>query len=525
MKYWQLTILVLIGQFCFAQMNLNYHPNRLLIKFNTPPDLNTVDLNKQLFNINNLDRLSSKHGLRKIKPMNPYAGSDIFALEFSGKSELEKIILEYSETRQFQYVEHDFQGEGGGGLVPDDFRYARQWSLNNDGSFPLGPSPTSGADIDMQRAWEITTGSSETIIAVLDSGLKLDHPEFEGRIWSDGAFNNGKDYANNDNDASDDLGHGTNVTSILAATGDNAKGFAGVNWQAQIMPLKILDENNYGYYSWWVEAIYYAVHHGAQVINMSVGGSSYSSALEDAVNYAYRNGVIIVACMMNENNERTYYPAGYDNTIAVGATSADDTRSNQFPWNEQKGSNYGQHIDFTAPGNYIYGLSYHDENNFDSYWSGTSQATPHVAGLISLMLALDPTLNLESVRATLINTSEDQVGRANEDSAGWDKFHGHGRVNAYEALASLVVSSVALESDLAIRLSPNPIERGSMMHIEFPSDAQKRLAIYDVSGRLLIVDRINSSNYFFNTANLETGSYYLKVNQNIKSKTIKFIVK
>jgi len=349
------------------------------------------------------------------------------------------------------YAEPDFIGQGGGiqSVTPDDTWYGRQWSHDNDGSF--NGSAVVDADIDLDKAWTYTTGDSSILAVILDSGGKLDHPEFAGRIWTnaaevpgDGIDNDGNgrvddvqgwDFANDDSDPTDDQGHGTNVGGILGATGDNATGYAGVDWHCQLMFGKILNDQNSGFYSWWTSGIYYAVDQGADVINMSVGGASYSQAMKGAVNYAYQNGVIIVACMMNFDNSVPQYPATYANTIAVGATDVNDHRVSPFFWSVSSGSNYGPHIDLSAPGNYIYGLKYDSNTNYGTYWGGTSQATPLVAGVASLLKGIDRSLDTDSIRSILRFTAQDMVGDVAEDLPGFDDYHGAGRLNANLALS------------------------------------------------------------------------------------------
>ncbi|MGB0897575.1 MAG: S8 family serine peptidase, partial [Flavobacteriaceae bacterium] len=186
----------------------------------------------------------------------------------------------------------------------------------------------------------------------------------------------GWDFINNDNNPTDDHGHGTNVAGIVLASGNNAIGYAGVNWNSRVMICKALNSTNSGSYAAIAGSIYYAVDNGAKVISMSIGGSGNSVTLSDAIDYCYNNGVVLVACMMNFNNNVNYYPAAYTNVIAVGSTDPDDKRSNPFFWSNTSGSNYGNHIDLVAPGNYMYGLSYSSDTNYGSYWGGTSQATP-----------------------------------------------------------------------------------------------------------------------------------------------------
>jgi subtilisin family serine protease len=370
-------------------------------------------------------------------------------------------------TNLFEYVEADQPGEAGGtaGVTPNDTYFNRQWGLYNNGTFSgAALTPTVGADVKMTDAWTLTTGSSSVIVCILDSGLKLDHPEFSGRVWvnpgeiSNGVDDdgngyiddiNGWDFANNDNNPTDDHGHGTNVTGITAASGNNNSGYAGANWNCKIMTGKILSSTGNGLYSWWINGIYYAVAKGARVINMSVGGSSFSQAMQDACDFALANNVAIFACMMNTNNSLPYYPAAYASTIAVGATDVNDFRVQPFFWDATSGSNFGNHIDVVAPGNYIYGLSYNSNTNFNTYWGGTSQATPLVAGVASLMIALKPAITVNEIRTKLRSTATDLVGRAGEDLPGFDPYMGYGRVNAYAALSAVLpVIASRLEGSL-----------------------------------------------------------------------------
>lgn len=361
------------------------------------------------------------------------------------------------ETGFYEYAEPNYVGYGGARctITPNDEYYDnRQWGLHNDGT--LTANSVEGADIEMEEAWAISTGDSSVVVAILDSGVKLDHPEFEGRFWvnedeistnqldddDNGYYNDihGWDFVNNDNNPLDDHGHGTNVTGIAGATGNNGIGYAGVNWKSKIMTCKILDENNSGLYSRWISAIYYAVNNGADVINMSVGGVSYSASMEEAVNYAVNNGVPVVASMMNTDNDQVFYPAGYASVIAVGATDPDHTRSSPFFYDPASGSNYGEHIDIVAPGNYIYGLNYKGNNDYNRMWGGTSQAAPFVTGVISLIESVHSGLSVDSIKNILYSTAMDEVGRPEEDVAGWDKYHGHGVLNAYQALQKLMVT-------------------------------------------------------------------------------------
>lgn len=477
MKHLYLLILILLQNVSFAQNQEKQSKNRLIVKFKSSVGVEyRVPNNVRKFNNDELDGLNKKNKVQSIILSGNKQKGDTYILNFESNHDINDLIEQYKNTNLFEYVEADFIGFGGGKkavleFVPNDTYFSRQYGLYNDGTFSLSPA-TIDADIDMELGWDIEQGDQSVIVAVLDSGIKLDHPEFSGRIWTNtnetlngidddnnGYIDdiNGWDFANNDNDPTDDHGHGTNVTGIIGANSNNNLGYSGVDWNCKLMIGKILNENNYGYYSWWTNAIYYAVDNGAKVINMSVGGSGFSNYMKDAIDYAYNNGVTVVACMMNENNDTTFYPAGYQNTIAVGATNPNDERAAPFFWSPTSGSSYGNHIDVVAPGNYIYGLNYQSDTNYNSYWGGTSQATPLVAGLSSLLLAQDMNKTPDDIRSIIRNTAEDQIGNVSEDILGFDIYYGYGRVNAYQALlqSSLSINEVINPDDLSI--FPNPV--------------------------------------------------------------------
>lgn len=521
---------VLFFKTLFGQENILYSESNLIVKLKGNYR-NHISFTKSHFNIPELNSLGVKFGLKEIVTLNKSNDKSILKLVFKGGNDIKEIAKKYNLTPYFEFVELDFIGQGGGqktyfSFDPNDQYFGRQWSLNNNGTFSLSPSKI-GADIQMTPSWELSQGSSDVIVAILDSGIKLDHSEFKNRIWENNDESNstidgdnngyigdihGWDFANADNDPKDDHGHGTNVAGIVAANGNNLIGYAGIDWNCKIMPLKILDNSNNGFYSWWIEAIYYAVDNGANVINMSVGGISYSAAMEIAVNYAFSKNVSIVACMMNENNESSYYPAAYSSTIAVGSTNPDDSRSNSFPWNAAKGSNYGSHIDLSAPGNYIYGLAYNNNEVFGTYWSGTSQAAPHVTGVIALMLANNPNIDVSSIKDIIRTTAEDEVGRPEEDLPGWDKYHGAGRLNAFQALNALSTSikeENKLENDYSI--FPNPLNKNHELVIKFDHSSSRFLLIHDVNGRLFFTKKINDIKFNVDISLWVPGIYFINI--------------
>ena len=300
----------------------------------------------------------------------------------------------------------------GAGTTPNDPRLPDQWGLSQEAD----------NDIDAPEAWDLARGAAVTVIAVLDTGVDPDHPDFAGKLLP------GHDFVHGDSDPRDDNGHGSSVASIAAARTDNGASVAGVCWDCAILPLKVLDENIYGYYSWWADGLVYAADRGVPVINMSMGGTGGSTLLRDAIRYAADRGAVIVAAMMNDGDATLYYPAVYEETVAVGGTNELDERA--LPFCSGGGSNYGPHIDVVAPADYIIGARL---GGGESYWCGTSQATAFVSGLAGLALAVDPSLGREEARHLLRSGAEDQAGGL-EDTPGFDFLYGWGRLNAHRTL-------------------------------------------------------------------------------------------
>lgn len=258
--------------------------------------------------------------------------------------------------------------------IPDDNDFGQLWYLENSGQRIHGTIGTPGADISATAAWDIETGSRDVVIAVLDSGVAIDHPDLKNNIWQnpDEIPDNGKDddgngfiddlhgwdFVNNDNNPSDyskDLygdGHGTHVAGIIASEGNNGLGTSGVMWQARIMPVQIFDlfENSPFNATTFVvlEALLYAVENGAKIINCSFGGPSFSRFLFEAYQMAGENDILVVAAAGNDaldNDSFFTYPASYalDNIISVAATDQDDALASY--------SNYGANsVDVAAPG-------------------------------------------------------------------------------------------------------------------------------------------------------------------------------
>lgn len=540
----KLFMLLLISMISFGQSNKNVIENEIIVKFKTSSLKSKTTINNFLKN-SELSKLHSKINVLKYQTINTKQSNKIIIIKYDSDIGLEEIISFYENTGLFEYVEPNYTGKGSGVLntIPNDSEYGKQWGLKNDGTFSNAPSVT-GADIEMELAWDIELGDPNMIVAIIDSGLRLTHPEFSGRLWNnvnevaDGTDtdNNGFiddlvagwDFINSDNDPTDDHGHGTNVAGIALASGNNTIGYAGVNWNAKVMICKALDENNSGSYAAMAGAIYYAVDNGAKVINMSIGGNGNSTTLSDAIDYCYNNGVVLVACMMNFNNSVIYYPAGYNKTIAVGSTNPDDTRSNPFFWSATSGSNFGNHIDLVAPGNYMYGLSYNSDTNYGSYWGGTSQATPLVTGVVSLLFSQNPSLTFEEIRTILRESSEDQIGNSSEDVIGFDTYYGYGRLNAKNALSHQLLSINNFENtNKNMVIYPNPINRNSQLEMSNLIDGDYTINIYNAFGQNL--QSKNTSTYnskiTFSISKLNAGIYFLRVkNKSKNTSTVKKLI-
>ncbi|HRE10016.1 MAG TPA: S8 family serine peptidase, partial [Ignavibacteria bacterium] len=390
---------------------------------------------------------------RNAELYNKYEFDTYYVVYFEDKTNIPELCNKVTSENKIDFAEPDFIGEAAGkmgtGSAPNDALFSRQWGLHNDGSVKTTPGKKgkAGADMNVLKAWEVATGSSEIIVAILDSGTKIDHPDISSRIWvNKGEVKNGRDDDGNgfvddingynfsyDNaNVRDDGGHGTNIAGTVGATTNNSLGYAGIDQNCRLMICKNLDDENLGEYSWWSASLYYAANNGARVINMSEGGYDYSKTLENAINFANDAGALIVASMMNKNNGDTYYPASFKNVLAVGATDTDDSRCREFTWGG--GSNWGKHIAVVAPGNRVYGLDYKDNSNYDVYWSGTSQSTAYVSGVASILLGQDPSRTNKDLREIITQTAIDQVGDPREDRSGWDQYYGFGRVDLFEAV-------------------------------------------------------------------------------------------
>jgi len=325
--------------------------------------------------------------------------------------------------------------------MPKDNNFNKQWGLKNDGkNGSIFSSGVAGEDINILRAWNITKGSSAVKIAVIDTGVDYTHPDLKDQIDVNLLELNGKpgvdddgngyvddvygyDFANKDADPQDGHGHGTHCAGVIGAS-HNGLGVAGVMANVKIVPIKFISDSGSGETIDAIAAMDYAIKRGVKVMSNSWGGDENEQSLEDAIKAAEAAGITFVAAAGNDsaNNDSTAsFPANYDisNVISVGSFTSSGSMSSF--------SNYGlKTVHVTAPGSNI--LSTYNLGGYATL-SGTSMATPHVAGVVGLLLSQEPNLTPAQIRERLVRTSVKTAKLRNASLSG-------GRVDAYRALSN-----------------------------------------------------------------------------------------
>ncbi len=399
-----------------------------------------------------LTGLSKKFNL-KIKKKIPRI--NVYKIKIPKGQTVPQTIEKLNKATEVKYAEPNFVRSVNN--VPNDSYYSSfgSWGQTFDDLYGL-------KKLDTQSAWDISTGSSDVVVAVSDTGLDFTHEDLAGNIWQnqgeigtdsqsrDKKTNNvdddgngyiddwrGWDSAYVDNNPTDGDGHGTHVAGTIAAVGNNSLGVVGVNWQAKVMAVKGLDDSGQGWDTDLAEGIIYAADNGAQVVNMSWSGGGVSTTIDAALEYAYGRNVVLVAAAGNDNADVSYsHPANNPRVIAVAATDSNDQRATF--------SNWGSGISVAAPGvdvlslratgTDMYGdggahfVPSGDSNAKYMRASGTSMASPHVAGLAALIKSAANILSNAEVRQ-IIEESVDDLG-----DPGKDNNYGYGRVNAGKAL-------------------------------------------------------------------------------------------
>lgn len=397
-----------------------YVPGEILVKFN--PGVSEEKIKS----------INAGHGTQ-VTYSSPYAGFKI--LKIPKTKTVEEMAEIYSKNPNVEYAVPNAIVQAFAG--PDDPLYHYQWNFME---FEKGV----GGGINLEPAWDISTGEG-VIVAVLDTGVAYENndPYVVAPDLANTKFVQGYDFVNNDANPNDDNGHGTHVTGTIAQSTNNNYGVAGVAYDCSIMPVKVLAGDGSGELGQLIEGIYFATNNSADVISMSLGfppGYYPGEGLDNALEYAYQQGVTIVAAAGNDNKRVVSYPAAYEKCIAVGATRYDGSRAYY--------SNYGSALDVVAPGGDVRvdqnGDGYGDgilQNTFNTttkdpadfgfwFFQGTSMATPHISGVAALLIA-EGANGPDEVRAAIQNTATD-LG-----ASGWDKYYGYGLVNATAALESI----------------------------------------------------------------------------------------
>jgi len=328
-------------------------------------------------------------------------------IAYCPKRSTKKLITTIEKDNRIEYIEPHFiyltnevtkkPTSNQHSFIPNDRLYLDyQWNL-----------PT----IYTSEAWAFSKGKSNVVVAVIDTGVDLNHPEFQGKLVK------GYNIVNPNKPPLDDDGHGTHVTGIIAANTNNGQGIAGITWYNKIMPVKVLDQSGAGTLFDVAQGIIWATDHGANIINLSLGNYAESKYLHDAIQYAYSKNVVLIAATGNDNTSQLGYPASYPEVIGVSAIDPNQQRA-EF-------SNYGDDVDVVAPGVNI--ASTYPNNQYAAL-SGTSMASPHVAALAALIKSNDPDLSNKDIMKIITETATD-LG-----SNGRDAYFGNGEINIEKAV-------------------------------------------------------------------------------------------
>jgi len=363
------------------------------------------------------------------------------AIDDLDNADAETVANEYRKLPEVEYAEAVFEIEADdfapSPVTPSDPHFSAQWALFNDGS----RGGTKGADISATYAWTVTTGSDKVVVAVLDSGVDYTHTDLASNIWirpnsipayEDRELGTIQDYhgfnaVDDSADPMDDNGHGTHCAGIIGAEGGNDIGIAGVNWKVQIMPLKFMNKSGYGTTKAAIEAINYVIDRkkagvNVRVISASWGSTQKSRALEDVIRKAGEAGVLFVAASGNAstNNDRSpHYPSSYNlpNVISVAALDRNDQLATF--------SNYGvKSVAIAAPGVDILSTWLGDEYEEKS---GTSMATPVISGVAALIVAHNPNISVDQLRAKILASVDPLDSLKGKVATG-------GRINAAKAV-------------------------------------------------------------------------------------------
>ncbi len=403
----------------------------VLVRFRAGTTREIIDRITREFNDEVEDRIESVDGLDIIADEDGRSAADVVA-QYQALPQ-----VEYAETNSEIVLDHEDRGRKH--VHADDEMFSRQWGLANGGE----NGGLAGADISAMRAWSVTRGSDQVVVAVIDSGVDYTHPDLTKNIWTRpeiikayedddlGAVDDqhGFNLVDDDGDPMDENGHGTHCAGIIGAEGGNGIGIAGVNWNVKIMPLRFMDGDGAGTTKDAIEAINYVIDRkragvNVRIISASWGSNTRSRALEDVIRKAYDEGILFVAAAGNassDNDATPHYPSSYNlgNIVSVAATTRNDQLASF--------SNYGaKSVQVAAPGEEI--LSTWLEHGFTEK-KGTSMATPFVAGVAALVLSQNPKMSVDDLRVRLLKSVDPIPSLKGKVSSG-------GRINAAKAVGA-----------------------------------------------------------------------------------------
>jgi PKD repeat protein len=376
-----------------------------------------------------LKDVETTFGVQKISQLHPGIDdrllSRTYQVEFSQINKVSELVTYLSELDELEYAERKELHESF--LSPNDQYYANSF---NSGQWAL-------FQIDAPLAWDISTGSSDIVVAVTDNAINISHPDLVNKMVP------GWDAVDNDNDPSpcggNDGFHGSHVSGIVGAETNNNIGIASIGYNVSIMPVKIGDCNT-GSLTSGYDGIIWAADNGADVINMSWGGGGSSNYGQNVCSYAWNLGTILIAAAGNDGTNQQFYPAAYDDVVSVASTTSGDAKSSF--------SQYGTWVSISAPGSSILST---DEGSSYQVTQGTSMASPLVAGLVGLMISHAPSATPQEVVNCLLSSAENIDG-ANSNYIGQ---LGAGRINAYQAL--LCMNQFTYDLDVGVSSIQSPI--------------------------------------------------------------------
>ncbi len=440
----------------------------------------------------------------------------IYRMEFADVNGTNLLISQLEALSFIEYAEQvPLIQTTGTSYFPNDLQ-PQQWGLTK---------------VNAVQAWDISKGSPNIKVAIVDNAVSTTHEDLDSIIWTnpgeipnnflDDDFNgytddvNGYDVANYDPNPNPPASasfnspwvHGTHCAGIAGAASDNAIGIASIGFGISIIPVKAsMDATGGNTLERAYEGVDYAVAAGADIVSMSWGSSGNSATGSLVMSMARSRGIVLIAAAGNNNTSNVFYPAGYPDVIAIGSTDQTDLKSGF--------SNYGAWVDMMAPGSSIYSSLSDSSNSAYGSLSGTSMACPLVSGLAGLILSAVPNLPPQQVKTALENGCEN-IDLINPQYIGQ---MGSGRINAYNSLLSLGLTEIkdqVQDEVSSYRLYPNPVK--DRLYIQ-TLDSVLEITIFNIQGQLLGTWKVNGLIDSIDLSQFESGAYLVKISEGDISK-------